>query len=178
MDKYRNSTLSPGSEFRPTTVLQNLFHYHKDWLLLCEMLTKGISYPMENPPDDKTRLSDIKAMMTRGNHKSALTLENRTAVQKTYINEVLHGWLIFLLRQTIFKIKVASVISLGVADQFTINEKGERTIKRRVTHDCTFSFPSGDYRVKLCSVRHHDLAENRWHISRTLTSSESRFSFA
>ena len=46
VDKYRNSTLSPGSEFRPTTVLQNVFHYHKDWPLLREMLTKGISYPM------------------------------------------------------------------------------------------------------------------------------------
>ena len=83
-------------------------------------------------------------MMTRGNHKSALTLENRKAVQKAYRNEVLQGWLIPLLRQTIFKIKGASVIPLGVAEQFTINEKGERTIKRRVTHDCTFPFPSGD----------------------------------
>ena len=73
-----------------------------------------------------------------------MTLENRNTVQKAYINEVLHGWLIPLLRHAIFKIKGASVIPLRMEEQYTINEKGERTIKCQDTHDCTFPFPSGD----------------------------------
>ena len=32
---------------------------------------------------------------------------------------------------------------LGVAEQFSINEKGGRYIKRRVTHDCSFPVTSG-----------------------------------
>ena len=32
---------------------------------------------------------------------------------------------------------------MGVAEQFSINEKGGRYIKRRVTNDCSFPGPSG-----------------------------------
>ena len=33
-------------------------------------------------------------------------------------------------------IKNEGVVTLGVAEQFSINEKVEHYIKRRVTHDC------------------------------------------
>ena len=71
---------------------------------------------MENPPYYKTRLSDVKSMMAWGNHKSALTLENSRTMRKIYTNEVMHGWLIPLLKQTVFKIKGAYFILLGVAE--------------------------------------------------------------
>ena len=41
------------------------------------------------------------------------------------------------------KHKNAGVVPLGVAEQFSINEKVERYIKIRVTHDCSLSGPSG-----------------------------------
>ena len=44
---------------------------------------------------------------------------------------------------SICHIKDAGVILLGVAKTITINEKGERYTKRRVTHDCSFWGPSG-----------------------------------
>ena len=40
-------------------------------------------------------------------------------------------------------IKNAGVVPLGVEEQFSINEKGERYIKRRITHDCSLPAPSG-----------------------------------
>ena len=45
--------------------------------------------------------------------------------------------------ESLQSIKNAEVVPLGVAEQFSINEKGERYIKRRVTHDCSFPGPSG-----------------------------------
>ena len=41
------------------------------------------------------------------------------------------------------KHKNAVVVPLGVAEKFSINEKGERYIKIRVIHDCSFPGPSG-----------------------------------
>lgn len=35
------------------------------------------------------------------------------------------------------------VVPLGIVSQWSVEEKGERYIKRRVTHDCTFPGPSG-----------------------------------
>ena len=41
------------------------------------------------------------------------------------------------------KHKNVGVVTLGVEEQFSINEKGERYVKIRVTHDCSFPGPSG-----------------------------------
>ena len=40
------------------------------------------------------------------------------------------------------KIDDASVIPVGVATQFSIDEKGNRKTKRRTTHDASFPPPS------------------------------------
>ena len=48
---------------------------------------------------------------------------------------MLHGWIIVLTMNFIIKFKGVSVIQIGVEELFTVKENGERTIKRRVTHD-------------------------------------------
>ena len=58
--------------------------------------------------------------------------------------------------KSLLSIKNAGVVNLGVAEKFVINYKGERYIKSRVTHDCSFPGPSGlsvDNRVQQESLQ-------------------------
>ena len=45
--------------------------------------------------------------------------------------------------ESLQSINNTGVVPLGVAEKFSINGKGKRYIKRRVTHECSFPGPSG-----------------------------------
>jgi hypothetical protein len=105
------------------------------------IIENGVEYPL-SPIDNDTCLSDIDAMIRRGNHQSTTTPENNLALKKAIDKEVTHQWAIPLVPHCIKKIPDSSVTPLGVAVQWTINEDNERILKRRTTHDCTFPGPS------------------------------------
>jgi hypothetical protein len=137
-----NTTLSYGSEFKPAHILQPLLQFHQHWPSFQEIVNNGVSYPLQ-PINEEDRLSDIDALIERGNHKSAQTPDNTTALNKSFNKEVLYEWAIPITPTCIKLIPGASVTPLGVAVQFSINGKGDRILKRRTTHDCTFPGPSG-----------------------------------
>ena len=85
----------------------------------------------------------ISAMILRGNHKSSQSVINAEALNKAISKEIDHGWALQLTIESLQILNNAGVVPLGVAEQFSINEKGERYIKRRVTPDCSFPGPSG-----------------------------------
>ena len=144
MESNNNTILSPGVEFRDIPSLQKIWKHHKDWKKIKEILTKGAKYPCHSTPSEEERLSDIEAMIERGNHKSASKdKESRTALAKNYEKEVNRGWMIPITVEALRDLKHARVIPIGVSPQWTVNAKGERVIKRRITHDCSFSPPSG-----------------------------------
>ena len=74
-------------------------------------------------------------MLLRGNHKSARSALNAAALKKVIDKEVKHGWVLPLTIDSLRHIKNAGVVPLGVAEQLSIDEKGERYTKIRVTHD-------------------------------------------
>ena len=78
-----------------------------------------------------------------GNHKPARSSLNIKALEKAIDKEVEHGCTFNLTFESIHHIKNAGVIPLGVAEQLSINKKGERYTKIRVTHNCSFPGPSG-----------------------------------
>ena len=82
-------------------------------------------------------------MVLRGNHTSSQSVLNAAALNKAISKEIDHGWALPLTIESLQGIKNAGVVFLGVAEQFSINGKEERYIKRRVTHDCSFPGPSG-----------------------------------
>ena len=82
-------------------------------------------------------------MILRGNHKSPQSLLNAEVLNKAISKEIDHVWALPLTIESLQSINNSGVVHLGVAEQFSINEKGERFIKRRVTHDCSFPGPSG-----------------------------------
>ena len=65
-------------------------------------------------------------MILRGNHKSSLSVLNAAALNKDISKEIDHGWALPLTIEPLQSIKNVGVVPLGVAEQFSINEKGER----------------------------------------------------
>ena len=82
-------------------------------------------------------------MIFRGNHKSFHSLLNSAALDKAIIKEIGHVWALLFTIEYLQNIKNAGVVPIGVAEKISINEKRERYIKRRVTHECSFPGPSG-----------------------------------
>lgn len=132
-----------GSEFRYFKFLKELFSNNTNWVDFKTVVQKGIDYQL-TPITEEERLQDIEFHLDRGNHKSANDPDGLAALNKAYDKEVSYGWQIPLLPSYISSIKDAGITPLGVAKQWSFNEKNERYIKRRVTHDCSFPGPSGN----------------------------------
>ena len=78
-------------------------------------------------------------MILRGNHKSSHSVLNSSALDKAISKEIDHEWAFPLTIYSLQSSKNAWVLSLGVAQQFSINEKGGgRYTKGRVTPDWSF----------------------------------------
>ena len=81
-------------------------------------------------------------MILRGNHKSYHSVLNSADPDKAISKEIDHGWALTPTIESLQNIKNAGFVPLGVAEQFSINKKGGRYIKKHVTHDCSFPVPS------------------------------------
>ena len=74
-------------------------------------------------------------MIIRGNHKSPHLELNSDALYKSISKDIDHGWALPLTIKSLQNIRNAGVVPLWIVEKFSINEKGERYIKIRVTHD-------------------------------------------
>ena len=100
-----------------TNIIQHGYRYHLD------------------PIEETARKSDLDAMIIRGNHKSSQSVPNAAALKKSIIKDIDHGWALPLTIESLQSVKNAGVVPLGVAEQFSIKERGECYIKRCLTHD-------------------------------------------
>ena len=141
MRKEEGTMLAAGSEFRAPEAVEKLFKHHEKRPKMKQILTKGVTYHMEDLPE-QMRQEDLRHMVDRGNHKSAEDPDNHPTLFLNYEKEVTMGWMIPVTLESVMKIKDAGVIPVGIAKQFTINNKGRRQIKRRTTHDASFPPPS------------------------------------
>jgi hypothetical protein len=134
-----NSMVSFGSEFQDPEDLEPLLHQHPNWSALKEILINGISFPLR-PISSKDRKLDLEFHAARGNHKSAV--KHQAALEKIIKNDITKGYTLPLLKEALFDIPNASLAPLGCVEQDTINERGERSTKFRMTHDQSFLGPS------------------------------------
>ena len=141
LQKEKGTMLEPGSEFRSRDILAPLLSQHEHWDKMEQIVTTGVTYPLEHLPEH-IRKEDLHFMIDRGNHQSATSKENEASLLKNYAKEVERGWMLPTTIESVNKIKGACVIPVGVATQFTIDEKGNRKFKRRTTHDASFPPPS------------------------------------
>ena len=144
INSQHNTILTPGSEFRSIKTLEKLLGNHQDWHKIRQIISEGCDIPtVHSDANEDTRKADLQAMINRGNHKSTQNKENSEALHKGYLKEIEHGWMIPITIESIYHIKNAMVLPLGTVCQQTLDIHGQRTIKRRITHDCSFPTPSG-----------------------------------
>ena len=129
-------------QLRDIASLETLFFYHEYKTNIVNIIQQGCRYHL-NPIEEETRKSDLDAIILRGNHKSSHSEINSAALYKAISKLIDHGWTLLPTIKYLQNIKNAGIVPLGVAEKFSINEKGERYIKRRVTHECSFPIPSG-----------------------------------
>ena len=144
MKSQSNTVLTVGTEFRKVETLEKLLKHRNDWNEIKDILSNGVWYPMKNEPDEETRLNDLKALIERGNHKSASSEDALKRITKIYGKEINKAWLIPLPIPFIPKIKEASVIPCGLQKQKTVDRNGKIIDKYRLTHDLSFPGPSGN----------------------------------
>lgn len=142
LEKQKNTNIFYGSEFRRTEKLEKLLNFHENWKRMKIFLTNGTDTSFSHLDEELLRL-DCEENIKRGNHKSSSRSSKEIKfVEKQYTKEVNKGWMIPFPPDIIPKLKNACVIPIGVATQFTINEKNETIEKLRLTHDCSWEGPS------------------------------------
>ena len=152
----KNTIISPGSEFRDVTQIRKLWQYRENWQEIERIMTVGCIYPLKEAQDEETRRKDLEASIRRGNHKSCDKPHLAKSLDKNIEKELKRGFIIPLPIHYLHKLKNAGVIPMGMSEQFTINEKGQRVPKPRPCHDASFPMASGysvndDHDVSLLS---------------------------
>ena len=94
----------------------------------------GIDYPLKSI-NEGNRIAMLNKTIERGNHKSAMSEEERPRVTKLMRQDVELGYGIPLTLDCVNKLKDAEVYPVGIQNQETINEKGDIIPKKCVTHD-------------------------------------------
>jgi hypothetical protein len=135
-----NSQTMYGYEFKPSEILAPLLSNHPLWSKLKEVLDSGATFPL-NPISTTDRELDLSFHLERGNHKSAI--KSKTILDNLISEDISRGFALPLPLDILPMIPNASIAPLGCQEQETINERGERIPKFRMTHDQTFPGPSG-----------------------------------
>ena len=135
--EHRSTTLGFGSEFRTVEELRPLLGGHTHFEKLADLLNNGMEYIFDRELNEAEREGEVKAMLARGNHKSAKSEPEQ--VQRLIAKDVLHGFTIPIPTETVLRIPGAMVQPLGLVKQWTVGPEGERTIKYRLTQDLSYS---------------------------------------
>jgi hypothetical protein len=71
LSSQSGSTLDFGSEFRPLAQLEKVLGTHPNLYELAEVVTSGMPYRFLHDLSEDERSTELLAMISRGNHKSA-----------------------------------------------------------------------------------------------------------
>jgi hypothetical protein len=104
---------------------------------LAEILTTGMDYRFHTPLSEAECITELTAMIGRGNHKS--TEKETEVVDKLLLKDVTHRLSLPLPPEIVPLIKGALVQPLGLARPWTLNTNGDRIPKYRLTQDLSFS---------------------------------------
>ena len=140
MKNQKGTPLEYGSEFRDHLLLEKLFKFHPLWPKLKSLLLEGGKFPLEHLPIEEKKKDAIEGL-EYGNHKGA---DNNLDLLKKMVNEdVTFGFALPIPTNKVLQIEGALLSPLNIQDQFGINEKGEITGKKRLTHNQSMKYQSG-----------------------------------
>ena len=135
-----HSPLRPGSEFRPTAILDPALQGHPLWSRAKKTLMHGAHLPVE-PIEEEPRLQDLLEAIEFGNSKSAT--KEGPKLLSIFGKEVEKGWQLPLPISALQHLPGAVVGPVGIVSHDSIDAFGHRLSKDRPIHDQLFSFGSG-----------------------------------
>ena len=131
----KNTQLEYGSEFRPSSDLEPILTNHPLWPKTKDILNQGCNVAFSHQ-DIKIEKEDLQLGLKRGNHKGAVNQNDDLTTLIT--KDVTHGYALPLNNATAENIKGGAWAPLNIQEQWTINERGDRIKKKRLTHDQSF----------------------------------------
>jgi len=140
ISSFHPCILALGSEFKPSSDLEELLHHHHFSNNLKEILDHGAKFPL-SLISRADRINDLNLLLERGNHKS--TTKFKEMMDPLVSEDIAHGFALPLSIATLHKISDASLAPLGCHKQETINEVSDKIPKYHMTHDQSFPGPSG-----------------------------------
>ena len=143
IDAYPMSSIAYGSEFRPIHQLEPLLSQHPYWPKLASTLSSGSHYPLLGSRTPEDRTMDLEFFHTYNNHKSASSDIGIQLATDLLHSDVHHERALPLPIDYIDHIIGSELCPLGIAEQHTINDRGEIINKHRACHDHTYAGPSG-----------------------------------
>ena len=94
---HPGTSLSYGSEFRPSSQLLFIFHDHLSWPKLLSTITKGRFYKLLQPCMPQDCLANLQHVREYGNHKSASSEAGIQLANKLIHDDAIHQWAIPIL---------------------------------------------------------------------------------
>ena len=82
VENENNTILTPGAEFRKIWSIKQVWKFRNNWEKIESILKNGCIYPLKEKRTETIRQQDLKAMVERGNHKSALTPDHVAVLEK------------------------------------------------------------------------------------------------
>ena len=131
-------------EFHPIKILQTVFGFHLLWQGLSTGIKSGFNYPLI-PLSNKDRKLDLKEALVFGNHKGVK--KNRAFYLNLIKKDVVHGYCLPFFLSMIYSIPGAIISPLNIAEQNTINERGEIIPSKRLTHNQSMIYKSSNTSV-------------------------------
>ena len=133
-----------GSEFRPIHILENVFSHHPLWKDLSSGIKSGFNYPL-TPFSNTDQKLDFQETLIFSNHKGVD--KHRDFYLNFIKKDVVHGYCLPFPLSTIKSIPGAIVSPLNIAEQNTINERGEIIPSKRLTDNQSMIYKSSNTSV-------------------------------
>ena len=134
---HKGSTVDHSSEFRPMDQLETIVGRHPTFPFLKKTFEEGFHYHLSRKLSDVERKLEYEAQYDRGNHQSAIL--DKEQVVKLLTNDVLHGFALPVEAAEVHNLIGVHLQPGGIVSQHSISSDGSRKLKKRFTHDLSFS---------------------------------------
>lgn len=149
----KDTVLTYGSEFRPTSQLEPILYLHPNWTAFKQLLERGSDWPIDDITEEERR-ADVQEALELGNHKGAV---NNYALLWSLVEvDVIHRYSLPLPLEKIHLLPGVLIAPMNIVEQDTIDEHGNTVPKFRLTHNQSFKFTGSKTSLNSC-LRKEDL---------------------
>jgi len=167
MEELKGTTAYYGSEFRDPNVLEPILGKHPAFGYLSDLFRTGMPYHFTAELTEEERKGEMEEQIQRGNHKSASTDPDK--VSALLAKDVKHGFSMPVRVEALKELKGAMVQPCGLATQFGLMPDGSRKLKKRLTHDLSYSLtmPETSVNSRVDMARYPEMVYG-WCLSRVI----------